>query len=132
VRAILTRPGAEVGKDLAFGFLELLLDHADFLIDADVQGVRLRMLLQLLELVLQLYDRLFEVELMFHPLQASQFSRPGQRSFRACVPGTLKEPDLHPALRGDEVYTPSPRRSEGNAANYSIAVRTALQAKPLC
>src|SRR5204863_9302570 len=24
-----------------------------------------------------------------------------------------KEPDLHPALSGDEVYTPSPRRSEG-------------------
>jgi hypothetical protein len=27
--------------------------------------------------------------------------------------GTDKEPDLHPALSGDEVYTPSPRRSEG-------------------
>jgi hypothetical protein len=27
--------------------------------------------------------------------------------------GTVKEPDLHPALSGDEVYTPSPRRSEG-------------------
>src|SRR5258705_12005295 len=26
---------------------------------------------------------------------------------------TDKEPDLHPALSGDEVYTPSPRRSEG-------------------
>ena len=25
----------------------------------------------------------------------------------------IKEPDLHPALSGDEVYTPSPRRSEG-------------------
>jgi len=25
----------------------------------------------------------------------------------------IKEPDSHPALSGDEVYTPSPRRSEG-------------------
>ena len=101
-------PGAEVGEDLALGFLQLLLDQANFLLEADVEGVGFRVLLQLLKLVLQLHNRLFEVELMFHRPKPSQFSPARQRRFR-----TGKEPDLHPALSGDEVYTPSPRRSEG-------------------
>ena len=40
--------------------------------------------------------------------------RPEATPFSPFSPcGTNKEPDLHPALSGDEVYTPSPRRSEG-------------------
>ena len=73
-RAILMRSQAlRLAEDLALGFLELLLDQRDFLLDADVEGVGFRMLLQLLKLVLQFDDRLFEVELMFHRLKLSQF-----------------------------------------------------------
>ena len=45
---------------------------------------------------------------MSHRLELSRLAAPKQRRF-----GTDKEPDIHPALSGDEVYTPSPRRSEG-------------------
>src|SRR5262252_1521174 len=67
-----------------------------------------RVLLQLLKLRLQFCDRLFEVEVMFHRGEISLSIYRWQCRF-----GTGKEPDLHPALSGDEVYTPSPRRSEG-------------------
>ena len=43
--------------------------------------------------------------------QQSQSARGDAR--RTIFESTDKEPDLHPALSGDEVYTPSPRRSEG-------------------
>ena len=101
-------PCAEVGKDLAPGFLQLLLDQANFLLNADVEGMGFRMLFQLLKLVLQLHYRLFEVELVFHRPKTSHVLSAKQRRF-----STGKEPDSHPALSGDEVYTPSPRRSEG-------------------
>ena len=101
-------PGAEIGEDLAFGFFELLLDSADFLLEADVKGMGFRVLFQLLKLALELQDRLFEVELVFHWHKPSHILPAGQRRI-----GTGKEPDFHPALSGDEVYTPSPRRSEG-------------------
>src|SRR5258708_24935750 len=69
------------------------------------------MFFQLLQLLLQFNNRLFKVELMFHRLEASVSTEARQRGR---IPfGTDKEPDLHPALSGDEVYTPSPRRSEG-------------------
>ena len=101
-------PRAEVGEDLAFGFLQLLLDQSDLLPETDVERVGLGVLLQLRKLVLQLRNRLFDVELMFHRFKPSHSWPVRQRRF-----GTGKEPDLHPALSGDGVYTPSPRRSEG-------------------
>src|SRR5947199_361951 len=75
----------------------------------DIQRMGLGMFLQLFQLVLQFNNRLLEVELMFHRVQLSLSPAARQRwKWR-----TDKEPDLHPALCGDEVYTPSPRRSEG-------------------
>src|SRR6266699_6999600 len=73
------------------------------------------MFLQLLQLLLQFNNRLLEVELMFHPVELSLSPAARQRWNYPSYPsvGTDKEPDLHPALSGDEVYTPSPRRSEG-------------------
>src|SRR6476619_7688808 len=47
--------------------------------------------------------------MMFHRLKPSRSMPDWQRRSSP----TVKEPDLHPALSGDEVYTPSSRRSEG-------------------
>ena len=49
--------------------------------------------------------------------EVHEFDETGEKAFTGLVRqrrfGTGKEPDLHPALSGDGVYTPSPRRSEG-------------------
>ena len=66
-------PRAEIGKDLAFRLFDLLFDESNFLFEADFQRMSFGMFLQLLELMLQFNNRLFEVELMFHPLNFSDF-----------------------------------------------------------
>jgi len=43
-----------------------------------------------------------------------------------------ERPDFRPASLDDEVYTPSPRRSEGRRDQLGGAVRAAPRAKPLC
>ena len=60
-------PGAQVGKDLASGFLDLLFDQGNLFLETDAQGMSFRVLSELLEFVLQFNDRLFEIEMMFHP-----------------------------------------------------------------
>jgi hypothetical protein len=51
---------------------------------------------------------------MFHALKILSFLNP---SINAKHPAKSERPDLRPALPGDEVYTPSPRRSEVWRAN---------------
>jgi hypothetical protein len=46
--------------------------------------------------------------------------------------GKSERPDFRPASLDDEVYTPSPRRSEGRRDQLGGAVRAAPRAKPLC
>src|SRR6185436_4742939 len=72
--------GAQVREDLAARFLELLLDHRDFLVVADVERVRLGMFFQLLELGLQLGNRLLEVEMMFHGISIGAGRRVSNRA----------------------------------------------------
>jgi hypothetical protein len=78
--------------------------------------MRFRMFFQLLELGLQLGDGFLEVQMVFHLGRTLRFSAWTGNEERQCfssISGTkIKETDLHPALSGDEVYTPSPRRSE--------------------
>src|SRR4051812_44724561 len=47
-------PGTEIGKNLAFGFLQLFFHQGDLFLEADAQRMGFRMLLQLLKLGLHL------------------------------------------------------------------------------
>ena len=64
-------PGAQVQKDLALGFFDLLLNDRNFFLQSNAEGMLFGVLSQLLKLALQFCNRLLEVELMFHPLQFS-------------------------------------------------------------
>src|SRR5205085_12294107 len=59
-------PGAEIGKNLALGFLEFFFNYSNFFFEADVQRVGFGMFFQLFELGLQFGNRLLEIELVFH------------------------------------------------------------------
>jgi hypothetical protein len=59
-------PGVEIGEDLAAGLGDLFLDRLDFALEVHVHRVFLGVALQVFELVFQLDDRLFKVQLMFH------------------------------------------------------------------
>jgi hypothetical protein len=59
-------PGREVQENLPPGFFQFFFDELDFLFKTDAQGMFFRMQTELVQLVLQLRDRLFEIKLMFH------------------------------------------------------------------
>ena len=59
-------PGAQVGKNLPAGFLQLFFDKLDFLLKADAERVLFGMGPQFIKFVLQFDDRFFEIELMSH------------------------------------------------------------------
>ncbi len=59
-------PRAEIGEDLAPGFLDLLLQGGDFLVKADARGACFRVFLEVFQLALQLQDRPLEIKLIFH------------------------------------------------------------------
>ena len=67
-RAILTRSQAlrlaKIWRLVSSSFFSI---KRDLLLEADAEGMGFRVLLQLRKLVLQFHNRLFEVELMFHP-----------------------------------------------------------------
>ena len=90
------------------GFRQLFLDELDFLLEADAQGMLVRVLTEFLQLALQFDNRFLEIELMFHKSQAMRFPPHNQWG----IP-QMRKAGLASGPRGDEVYTPSPRRSEG-------------------
>ena len=70
-----------------------------------------RVFAEFVQLVLQFDDRLLEIELMFHAFERiTGFGGLTMRIRRALK---MRKAGLASGLRGDEVYTPSPRRSEG-------------------
>ena len=121
-------PGVEIGKDVPPGFRQLFFDELDFLLEADAERMFFRVFAQFIQLVLQFDDRLLEIELMFHAwrmlnLMPFQFNAEFAEKRKA---------GLSSGPRSDEVYTPSPRRSEGRRDQLGDAVRAAPRAKPLC
>ena len=102
-------PGGEVGENLPAGFLQLFFDELDFLLEADAQRMLFRMFAEFVQLALQFDDRLLEIELMFHASGSLNvlFACNSMR-----IP-EMRKAGLSSGPRGDEVYTPSPRRSEG-------------------
>ena len=59
-------PRAQFRKNLALRFLDFLFNEGDLLLETDAHGVSLRVFFQLLQLALQLQNRLFKIKLMFH------------------------------------------------------------------
>ena len=59
-------PGVEIGEDLLAEFGDLLLEGLDFVLKIDIHRVLLGMAFEFSQFVLQLYDRLFKIKLMFH------------------------------------------------------------------
>ena len=57
---------SSVLKDFFAGLRDLLFDQGGFLVEIDAEAVIFAMLNQLFQLVLQLQDRLLEIQLMFH------------------------------------------------------------------
>src|SRR5271170_419962 len=71
-----------------------------------------RMEPEVVQFILQFDDRFFEIELMFHAYESLIVFWPESMSeFGTFLQN--ERPDLRPASLGDEVYTPSPWRSEG-------------------
>src|SRR6187402_1803472 len=95
-------PRGQVRKDLAPRFLDLLFDLQAFLLETDVDGMLLRVILEIVQLGLQFEDWLLEVELVFHA--AGSLAADGGEATRNSVAPKSREPDLRPALASDEVY----------------------------
>ena len=102
-------PGVEVGENLPAGFLQLFFDELDFLLEADAQRMFFRVFAEFVELGLQFDDRFLEIELMFHASGMLAVFWPDNQWG---IP-EMRKAGLSSGPRGDEVYTPSPRRSEG-------------------
>src|SRR5690242_21657460 len=62
----LFRSCVEVRENLPAGFLQLLFDQLDFLLETDAQRMLFRVFPKVVELALQFDNRFFEIELMFH------------------------------------------------------------------
>ena len=65
-RQLNSLPGCEVAEDVPTCLLQFLLNQYDFLINAEIGKMTFRMFSQLDEFLLELDDRLLEVENMFH------------------------------------------------------------------
>ena len=109
--------------------------------DIEAKRIGVRVLLQLIQLCLQFGDGLFEVELMFHTRIIGIFGEAGNAVFASLAPlrssaGVVSVRQraglfirLLVVMRFTRLH---PGAQKGNAANYLVAARTALQAKPLC
>src|ERR1044071_1817744 len=76
-------PGRKAGEDLAPRFFDLLFDLRRFLLEADAQGMGLRMLSEFLQFALQFHDRFLEIKIVFH-------SRRRRLMVHTLVPGRLR------------------------------------------
>ena len=65
-------------ENLPPGFLQLLFDELDFLLETDAERMFFRVLAEFVQLVLQFDDRLLEIELMFHASGSLTVFRPDQ------------------------------------------------------
>jgi hypothetical protein len=124
-------PGGEIQEDLPPGLLQFFFDELDFLLKADARANAFPGGPQVIQLGLQFDDRLLEIELMFHAWRDILAFLTAFRQWKF-TGGKIAKAGLASGLRGDEVNTPSPRRSEGRRDQLGVAVRAAPQAKPLC
>ena len=121
-------PGVEVGENLPPGFLQLLFDELDFLLEADAQRMLFRVFAEFVQLALQFDDRLLEIELMFHASgKLYVFGRTINGEFQKC-----ERPDFRPAPAVTRFIRLHPGAQKGDATNLGVAVRAAPRAKPLC
>ena len=107
-------PGGEVRENLPPGFLQLLFDELDFLLEADAERMLFRVFPQFVQLALQFDNRLFEIELMFHASGKLNVFRPVINA-NSCKKS--ERPDLRPAFVVTRFIRLHPGAQKGDAAN---------------
>src|ERR1043166_9423609 len=91
-------PGRKAGEDLAPRFFDLLFNLSCLLLEADAQGMGLRMLSEFLEFALQFHDRFLEIKIVFHSrrqrLMVQTLARRASDHSQDC----MQQPSARPCL----------------------------------